>query len=86
MNFGTNERIVEFVVFGRNPELKNSWIELIHSEPSKDQEALKNAEVSPSGPGALFGFNENMSFVISSAVGIRSMEADCCWLHLKEVS
>ena len=49
-------------------------MELIHSVPSSVHEALKKPEVSPSGPGALLGLRENMSFVISSAVGISSIE------------
>lgn len=84
-NFGTKDKIVEFVVFGRKPELKNSWMEMIVSAPSNDHDALKNPEVSPSGPGALLGFSENISFVISSVVGIRRIAACCCCEHLTDV-
>lgn len=74
MNFGTKDT-VEFAVFGRKPELKNSCIEHMYYVPNSDQKALKNPEVSP---WTLLGFKENISLVISSTVGIRRIELDCC--------
>ena len=69
-NFGTKVKIVEFVAAGRKLEEKNCWTESTASSPRVAHAPLKNPEVSPSGPGALFGLSLKKSFLISSDVGI----------------
>lgn len=69
-NFGTRESMVAFAVAGRNEVPKKSWIEATTSSPMISQEALKKPEVSPSGPGALFGFSLKKRRFISAAVGM----------------
>lgn len=68
-NFGTKTRIVELAVAGRKFVAKKFLIEANTSTPMKSQEALKNAEVSPSGHGALLGFCLKKVDLISSSVG-----------------
>lgn len=69
-NLGTNERIVEFVVAGRKFVAKKFLTAEATSTPIVSQEALKNAEVKPSGPGALLGLSLKKTVLISSAVGM----------------
>lgn len=80
-NLGTKVRIVELVDEGRKAEWKKWVIEVMISSPTEPQAALKNPEVSPSGPGALFGFSLNIILRISSLVGI-----DNIWRSVQEKS
>ena len=66
---GTRVRIVELMEYGRKPVRKKRLTQPITSEPRRFQEALKNPEVRPFGPGALFAFNLHISFQISSSGG-----------------
>lgn len=50
-------KIVAFVVASRKHEAKKFLVDVITSAPMVSQDDLKKAEVSPSGPGALLGFN-----------------------------
>lgn len=54
---GMNERMVELTVVGRNPMRKKVAMDDVTYSPTIDQADLKKLEVSPFGPGALFGFN-----------------------------
>lgn len=66
---GTKVRIVAFVDRGMKPEEKNLEIASSTSSPTTDQADLKKAEVKPSGPGDLLGFNFLRTFAISAVVG-----------------
>lgn len=72
-NLGTKVRIVAFAVAGRKHVAKKFFVDATTSAPIVFHEALKKAEVSPSGPGALFGFNLKYNFIISSSDGIDTM-------------
>lgn len=63
---GTRARVVEFVARGMNPVLKNFMTLAISSFPTVGQASLKNLEVRPSGPGALFGLSFINTDLISS--------------------
>lgn len=90
-NLGTKVRIVELVDEGRKAEWKKWVIEVMISSPTEPQAALKNPEVSPSGPGALFGFSLTSSFeflhLLESTTSERSVQeksrsvGDCITNH-----
>lgn len=67
--FGTKVRIVALVEVGKKPEEKNCEIAVSTSSPRIDQADRKKAEVKPSGPGDLLGFNFLRTFAISAAEG-----------------
>lgn len=69
-NFGTSVKIVEFAIAGRKFVVKKFLIEVATSAPMESQVALKKADVSPSGPGALLGFSLKKIVLISSTVGM----------------
>lgn len=58
-NLGTNERIVKFM---EGPVEKKELIPMLTSFRTIEQTALKDPDVSPSGPGALFSFSLNITF------------------------
>ena len=72
-NLGTKESIVAFAVAGRKLVAKKFFTAAMTSTPMISHDDLKNAEVRPSGPGALFGFSLKNIDLISSLDGIDSM-------------
>lgn len=74
IRLGTRVRIVELTEYGRKPVRKKRLTQAMTSGPKKCQAALKNPEVRPSGPGALFAFNLNIIFAISSSDGSSTMD------------
>lgn len=71
-----SERMVEFAVAGWKLVAKKFLIADITSEPLVSQEALKNAEVRPSGPGALLGLSLKRTDLISTSVGDREHQGN----------
>ena len=69
-NLGTKERMVAFVVAERKLVAKKFLMAETTSGPIVSHEALKNPDVRPSGPGALFGLSLKKVDVISSSVGM----------------
>lgn len=57
------------MLFGNIPELKNSLISRETAGPTVLQFIRKNPAENPSGPGALSGWIENMTGLISSSEG-----------------
>lgn len=74
---------MEFTTEGKKPVLKKVLMELVTSEPIRDQEALKKPEVRPSGPGALFGFNLSKVLAIVSGEGREERTEHCSVLQRK---